>query len=218
MFDLEHRALYANDALRQTWGIPDVRGKRWTELGYAQWHADLHDAELDQVIATRAPIRGEIPFTGTNGTRVYDYIFAPVLDSMGQVVAIAGTTRDITERQAADQAVREHAERLAQADRAKDEFLATLSHELRNPLAPLRTAIELLRRAGNADERSQRLHAMMDRQINYMVRLVEDLMEMSRISRGTLSLRRERVDLATVVGNAVETSDPLIRRPGTRWS
>lgn len=214
VFDLDHRVLYANDALRQTWGVQDARGKHWMELGYPRWHADLHDAELDQVIATRTPVRGEIPFTGTNGTHVYDYIFAPVLDAAGQVVAVAGTTRDVTERQAADQAVRVHAESLAEADRNKDEFLATLSHELRNPLAPLRTAIELLRRGRDVDERSQRLHAMMDRQINSMVRLVEDLLEMSRISRGTLSLRTEQVDLAAVVCNAVETSDALIKAAG----
>ncbi|MET3497813.1 hybrid sensor histidine kinase/response regulator [Variovorax boronicumulans] len=214
VFDLDHRALYANDALLQTWGVQDVRGKRWTDLGYEQWHADLHDSEIDRVIATRAPIRGEIPFTGTNGTRVYDYIFAPVLGADGEVVAIAGTTRDITERQAADQSVREQAERLAQADRAKDEFLATLSHELRNPLAPLRMAIEVLRRTGNSDARSERLHAMMDRQISYMIRLVEDLLEMSRISRGALSLRKERVDVASVIASAVETSDPLIKAAG----
>ncbi len=214
VFDTAHRALYANDALLKTWGVDDVLGKRWTDLGYEQWHADLHDAEIEKVITTRAPIRGEIPFTGTNGTRVYDYIFAPVLGAQGEVVAVAGTTRDITERQAAEQSVREQADRLAQADLAKDEFLATLSHELRNPLAPLRTAIELLRRVGTADEKSTRLHAMMDRQITHLVRLVDDLLEMSRISRGTLSLRRERVALATVVGNALETSDPLIKAAG----
>ncbi|MEJ7688892.1 MAG: PAS domain-containing sensor histidine kinase, partial [Variovorax sp.] len=214
VFDLEHRALYANDALLKTWGVDEVLGRRWTELGYEQWQADLHDAEIETVIATRAPIRGEIPFTGTNGTRMYEYIFAPVLSAHGEVVAVAGTTRDITERQAAEQSVREQADRLAQADMAKDEFLATLSHELRNPLAPLRTAIELLRRIGTADEKSSRLHAMMDRQITHLVRLVDDLLEMSRISRGTLSLRRERVALATVVGNALETSDPLVKAAG----
>ncbi|MFL6693265.1 MAG: PAS domain-containing protein, partial [Ramlibacter sp.] len=146
VFDLEHRAIYANEALLKVWGVDDVRGKRWMDLGYEQWHADLHDAEIDRVIRTRAPIRGEIPFTGTNGTRVYDYIFAPVLDSAGEVVAVAGTTRDITDRQASEQAARQQAASLAEADRAKDEFLATLSHELRNPLAPLRNSLALLRR------------------------------------------------------------------------
>jgi PAS domain S-box-containing protein len=214
VFDLEHRALYANEALLRTWGVADVRGKKWMDLGYEQWHADMHDREIDQVIATRAPIRGEIPFTGTNGTRVYDYIFAPVLDPQGEVVAVAGTTRDITERQSSEQAIREQAERLSESDREKDEFLATLSHELRNPLAPLRNSIALLRMADNSNEKSAPVHAMMERQVNHLVRLVDDLLEMSRISRGTLSLQRDRVELAAVVRNAVETSDPLIRAGG----
>ena len=214
VFDLDHRAIYANDALCKVWGVEDVRGKKWMDLGYEQWHADLHDAEIDRVISTRAPIRGEIPFTGTNGTRVYDYIFAPVFDSAGGVVAIAGVTRDVTERQAAEQAVREQAERLAESDRAKDEFLATLSHELRNPLAPLRNAIALLRAAAGGDERVAGLQAVMERQVNHLVRLVDDLLEVSRISRGTFLLRKERVSLATVVRNAVETSTPLIQAGG----
>jgi PAS domain S-box-containing protein len=214
VFDLEHRAIYANEALRKVWGVDDVRGKKWMDLGYEQWHADLHDSEIERVIATRAPIRSEIPFTGTNGTRVYDYIFAPVFGSAGEVVAIAGVTRDVTERQAAEQAVREQATRLEESDRAKDEFLATLSHELRNPLAPLRNAIALLRSASSGDERVAGLQAVMERQVNYLVRLVDDLLEVSRISRGTFLLRKERVSLATVVRNAIETSAPLLQAGG----
>ncbi len=214
VFDTEHRALYANAALLRTWGVDDVRGKTWVELGYEQWHADLHDEEIDRVIRARAPIRGEVPFTGTNGRRVYDYIFAPVLDAEGQVVAVAGTTRDVTERQADERAVREQAKLLVEADLAKTEFLATLSHELRNPLSPLRNAIELFRRKGPTDEASLRLHAIMDRQVNHLIRLVDDLLEISRISRGALSLRNERVSLETALNNAVETSEPLIKASG----
>jgi PAS domain S-box-containing protein len=214
VFDLDHRALYANSALLKTWGVSDVRGKKWMDLGYEQWHADMHDRELDQVIRTRAPIRGEIPFTGTGGRRIYDYIFAPVFGADGEVVAVAGTTRDITDRQAADQSMREQAARLAESDRSKDEFLATLSHELRNPLAPLRNSIALLRRTSAGDERAAPIHAMMERQVNHLVRLVDDLLELSRISRGTLSLRTDRVELATLVRNAVETANPLLQAAG----
>ena len=77
MIDLEHRLTWANEALVKLWGRGDVRGKRWLELAYEPWHPELHDREIDQVIATRRPIRGEVPFTGTGGRRVYDYIFAP---------------------------------------------------------------------------------------------------------------------------------------------
>jgi PAS domain S-box-containing protein len=210
IFDTDLRAMYANDALLKVWGVEDVRGKTWIELGYEQWHADMHDRELRQVIATKAPIRGEIPFTGTNGRRIYDYIFAPVFDAAGEVVAVAGTTRDVTERQAAEQIVREHAQRLAENDRAKDAFLATLSHELRNPLAPLRNGLEILRRTTSADSPQVRVHSIMERQVDHLVRLVDDLMEVSRITRGSVSLQLEPVTLASVVESAVEAARPEI--------
>src|SRR5690606_23894928 len=140
--------------------------------------------EVEHVVTTRAPIRSEVPFTGRAGRRVYDYILVPVLGADGAVVAVAGTARDITERQAAEQAVREHADALRAADAAKDEFLATLAHELRNPLAPLRNALHLLRASGAGDETTASLIALMERQLNHLIRLVDDLLEMSRISRG----------------------------------
>ena len=210
VFDLQHRVIYANAALLKMWGVTEAFGKKLSELGYEQWHVEMHDREIEQVIATRAPIRGEVPFTGTNGRRIYDYIFAPVLGPAGNVVAVAGTTRDVTERQAADRALREQTERLAESDRAKDEFLATLSHELRNPLAPLRNAIVLLRRTQEGNNPFETVHLMMERQLDHLVRLVDDLLEVSRISRGTFSLRKEQVELAAVVRNATETSEPLI--------
>lgn len=214
VFGTDHRALYANEALLKVWGVDDVRGKRWMDLGYEQWHADMHDAEIDRVISTRAPIRGEIPFTGTNGTRVYDYIFAPVLNADGEVEAIAGTTRDITDREAAEQALRRQAASLAEADRAKDDFLATLSHELRNPLAPLTNSLALLRQVDPGNVKAQPLREIMERQVNHLVRLVDDLLEVSRISRGTLVLRRERVEMVTIVQSAIETSAPLMESAG----
>jgi CheY-like chemotaxis protein/two-component sensor histidine kinase len=110
--------------------------------------------------------------------------------------------------------MREQALRLAESDRAKDEFLATLSHELRNPLAPLRNAIELLQRTQGGDNRFESVHLMMERQLDHLVRLVDDLLEVSRISRGTFSLRKEQVELAAVVRNATETSEPLIKAGG----
>jgi len=105
-------------------------------------------------------------------------------------------------------------ERLSESDRRKDEFLATLSHELRNPLAPLRNSVQFLRMQEPADQAVAPIHQMMDRQVDHLVRLVDDLLEVSRISRGTFELRLERVELATVVRNAVDTSNPLIHAAG----
>jgi PAS domain S-box-containing protein len=199
VFDLEHRFTYANEALLRMWGRTreEALGRNCLELGYEPWHAEMHDREIEQVVATRRPIRGEVPFTGTGGRRIYDYIFVPVLGPGGEVVAVAGTTRDVTERKEAEQ--------------AKDEFLATLSHELRNPLAPLSNSLHLLGLAGKGDARLTQVHGMMERQVHHLVRLVDDLLEMSRISRGAFELRKERIEVAAVVRNAIETSEPLIR-------
>ena len=213
VFDLEHRFLYANQALLKMWGKTreESLGKTCLELGYEPWHAAMHDREIDQVVATRQPIRGEVPFSGTGGRRIYDYIFAPVFGPQGDVVAVAGTTRDVTERQEFEQALREQAEQLREADRAKDEFLATLSHELRNPLAPLRNSVAILRMTGTEGDKITPVREMMERQVNHLVRLVDDLLEVSRISRGTFTLRRERVDLRAIARNAVEASQPLMQ-------
>lgn len=99
VFDLEHRFVYANKALLAMWGRAwdDAIGKNCLELGYQPWHAEMHDREIDQVIKTKQPVRGEVPFTGTLGRRIYDYIFVPVFDARGRVEAVAGTTRDVTD-------------------------------------------------------------------------------------------------------------------------
>ncbi|HEX5041766.1 MAG TPA: ATP-binding protein [Candidatus Polarisedimenticolaceae bacterium] len=103
-----------------------------------------------------------------------------------------------------------------EADRRKDEFLATLSHELRNPLAPLRNALHMMRLSAPGEPGVERAREIMERQVNHLVRLVDDLLEMARINRGTLELRVERVELAAVLGNALETSEPLITAAGHR--
>jgi len=104
---------------------------------------------------------------------------------------------------------------LREADRRKDEFIATLSHELRNPLAPLRNALHLLRLQGaDIDGPLANVHGLMERQVNHLVRLVDDLLEMSRISRGVFELRSERLALAAVVQGAVDSCMPLLRDAG----
>jgi PAS domain S-box-containing protein len=127
----------------------------------------------------------------------------PVTGANGRVYRMVGIAEDITEKKRAEEALRE-------ADRRKDEFLATLAHELRNPLAPLRNAVELLRRAGGDAALMEKARSMMERQLVQMVRLIDDLLDISRITRGKLQLRIERVDLAAVVRSAVEAARPLI--------
>ncbi len=108
-FDLHYRFTYANNALLEMWGRgwDEAIGKNLLEIGYEPWHAEMHERELDQVVATKQPIRGEVPFPHHRlGRRIYDYIFVPILGPDGQVEAIAGTTRDVTEYHDAQDALR----------------------------------------------------------------------------------------------------------------
>jgi two-component system CheB/CheR fusion protein len=111
--------------------------------------------------------------------------------------------RDITDRKLAEQALRE-------ADRRKDEFLATLAHELRNPLAPIRNAVQILRLKSPADPDLRWAHDIIDRQAQQLTRLVDDLLDVSRITRGRIELRQERVELAALLERALETSRPAL--------
>lgn len=99
-WDLNHRFTYANRVLLQMWGKTwdEAIGKNCLELGYEPWHAEMHSREIEQVRATKQPVRGDVPFNGTFGRRIYDYILFPVLGPDGEVEAVAGTTRDVTER------------------------------------------------------------------------------------------------------------------------
>ena len=103
---------------------------------------------------------------------------------------------------------------LKEADRRKDEFLAILAHELRNPLAPIRNAVQIFRAKGPPSAELQWATELIDRQVSQMTRLVDDLLDVSRITRGKIDLRKERVELETVVKSAVEASRPLIEKWG----
>ena len=130
-----------------------------------------------------------------------------------QAFSIIGTVEDITERKAAEERLLEFARQLSEADRRKDEFLATLAHELRNPLAPIRNGLQIIRRT-DSPAALVKATAMMDRQIKQMVRLVDDLLDISRISRDKLQLQKGRVRLSAVLAQAVETSQALIATSG----
>jgi PAS domain S-box-containing protein len=134
-------------------------------------------------------------------------VLTAIRDDQHQLLGFAKVTRDLTERCEAQTQVA--ARRAAEeASQAKDEFLAMLGHELRNPLAPTVTALQLLRLRG--DGQVSREHQVIERQVNHMVRLVEDLLDVSRVSRGTLTLKKERVDLRGLLAQAVEIASPLI--------
>ncbi len=128
---------------------------------------------------------------------------APICDDSGAVTGVVLVFRDATEERAAKNA-------LQLADRRKDEFLATLAHELRNPLAPIRQAAAVAAHAGTTPEQIRWSHSVIERQAGHMARLLDDLLDVSRITRGRLEVRRARVALRSVVDAAVETARPTI--------
>jgi PAS domain S-box-containing protein len=130
----------------------------------------------------------------------------PIRDEQGRIAYWFGTCTDIEKYKRLEAALRE-------ADRRKNEFLATLAHELRNPLAPIRNGLEVLRLTDDRAAR-ERTREMMERQVAQLVRLVDDLLDISRISRNRLELRKARITLASAVDSAVETARPLIESKG----
>jgi PAS domain S-box-containing protein len=149
----------------------------------------------------------------TGQARWMAYKVLTLTDSSGRAVALATVSQDVTERRRLEDGLRKLAEDLSEADRRKDEFLAMLAHELRNPLAPLRNALQILRLSPDPQVHEQ-TRSLMQRQLDQMVLLVDDLLDVSRISTGKLELRKEQVQLRAVLDRAVETSRPLIDRMG----
>jgi len=134
---------------------------------------------------------------------------SPIRDETGRIVGASKIARDITDRKQAEERIYGLMTQLKEADCRKDEFLAMLAHELRNPLAPLLTMLEIMKRGdGNGDWIGQ-VRTTLERQLGLMVRLVDDLLDMSRITRGKLELRQERVELASVLRQSVEACRPL---------
>jgi PAS domain S-box-containing protein len=134
---------------------------------------------------------------------------SPIRDVSGEIIGVSKIARDITDRKRAEQALRE-------ADRKKDEFIALLSHELRNPLAPMRSALQVMRIAPSDAKALTGARDVMERQLGHLVRLIDDLLDISRIGQKKLELRRTRVTLADVVHSAVETARPVIDAAGHR--
>ena len=153
----------------------------------------------------------EILIERPDGSRVTALAHAnPIHDDAGKLIGAVNVLVDISDRRRAAEAQAQLCEQLRDADRRKDEFLAMLAHELRNPLAPISNSLEILRLTDDLSPAVARVREIMHTQVNHMVRLVDDLLEVSRIAQGKIELRKMPVKLSTIVGSAVETSRPFI--------
>jgi len=171
---------------------------------------DIPPSELPMqyAIAHRTAVSNEIEIVRADGRLVYvQNDVEPLYDTHGQIYACVSVCVDLTERKLAEDALRE-------ADRRKDEFLATLSHELRNPLAPIRTALEVMRIARDDAELVEKSRATMERQLTHLVRITDDLLDVSRITQNKVGLRRERIDLRAAVHSAIEATRSLLESRG----
>jgi PAS domain S-box-containing protein len=207
------RVISANAALSELLGVPEGANISLTPPPGEQPHyriqRDGKDIPPDELpmqyaVAHRTAIRNDIEILRADGTvRYIQNDVEPLYDANGEVSGCVSVCVDLTEQKRAERLLRE-------ADRTKDEFLAILSHELRNPLAPIRNALEVLRRSGNDPLVVGRAYAVMERQVYQLVRLTDDLLDVSRITRDKIDLRRQRMDLRLALQSAVETTQPLI--------
>jgi two-component system CheB/CheR fusion protein len=186
--------------------IEDVKGWGWRRFIHPE-DARAYMAEYVRSVAEQRPFEAQVRFRRADGEyRWFRSSGVPRRRADGAPLGYVGCSVDITEIKESEDALRE-------ADRRKDEFLATLAHELRNPLAPIRSSLQLLRESSDAPAE---VCAMLERQVDQMVRLVDDLLEISRMTQGRIELRRERVELASVLQAALETSRPAIEAGGHR--
>ena len=188
-----------------------MRGWGWRAIHHPD-HVQAVEAKFRRHIASGEPWEDTFPLRSASGEyRWFLSRAVPLRDEQGRVVRWFGTNTDVTTQREAEATLRE-------ADRRKDEFIAVLAHELRNPLAPVRTAVELLRRLGPPEPKLQRARDIIARQVSHMARLIDDLLDVSRIARGKLALQTEHCDLAAIVRDTTEDYRPTVEGEGHQLS
>ena len=218
-YDRDLRIVWANKnyAVRFDKQPEDVVGKSLREIVGPGVFAVLEPATARVLAGEPIDLEMEVPYL-TLGPRWMHFVVSPTFDPAGAVDGCVAVITDNTHlRKLEIERARALAE-LKEADRRKDEFLAMLSHELRNPMAPILTAVEILRLAPDDAATSASARAVIERQVAHMKRLLDDLLDVSRVSQGKIALRRELLDLGTVLQRAIEVSQPLMAERAQRLS
>jgi PAS domain S-box-containing protein len=196
----------------------EYTGQTWEELKGFLWVSALHPDDREHVralwlaaCAARTPYKseGRLWHAATKSYRHYEGRGVPILNSDGSVREWVGRVIDVEDQYQAKKRVYDLMTELKEADRRKDEFLAVLAHELRGPLAPLRNTLEIMKRAERDRDLHRQARDTMERQLAQLVRLVDDLVDVSRITRNKIDLRKERVETASVLHQAIEACRPL---------
>ncbi len=208
--DLSGQIQDANPAYQSMLGytMDELRAVKCEDITPPRWHHAEEAIVRDRILAQGDSGEYEKEYIRKDGSVFPVSLRAwPVMDAGREVIGMRAFVRDITDRKRVEEALRD-------ADRRKDEFIATLSHELRNPLVPIRNGLQVLRTTGGQGPSAKRAQEMMERQVEHLVRLVDDLLEVSRVSHGKIELRKERLDLAVVVDRAVDLNRELIDAAG----
>jgi signal transduction histidine kinase/ActR/RegA family two-component response regulator len=211
----DHVFTLANPAFRALFPGVELVGRKIGEALPELVELDVVSI-LDRVYRTgERQVGSESPIhlKGNPELRYFDFLVDAVRDNAGHVTGVISINVDVTSQVLARRRLEVARSKAESSDRAKDEFLAMLGHELRNPLSPIVTALELMKIKGGAASRERQV---IERQVNHLLRLVDDLLDVSRVARGKIALRRETLDLSQVVAKAVEMADPLLEQRAHR--
>ena len=205
-FDRQLRHVYVNQAATEVTGLSNQQflGRTHREIGIPAELCDQWETALRETFADGQRRRLVFTYPGERGVRHYDSLLIPEMGDSGTIETVLSVAHDATESQRS-------ALILEEANRRKDEFLAMLAHELRNPLAPIRNASEILARKLANDPQMKRTVNLVKRQVTHLARLVDDLLDVSRITQGRIELRRAPQELAPILAQARESVEPLLR-------
>jgi PAS domain S-box-containing protein len=218
VFDRELRWVRLNERIAEINGVPVEAHIGKTPREVVPDVGEQAEAALRNILDTGEALL-DFEMCGTTAAqpgvqRFWNERWAPIKDADGRIIGITVAAEEISERKRAEAALRAANEQLREADRRKDDFLGMLSHELRNPLAPIRNAIHVLRRADASGDLARRAQDVIERQTEHLARLVNDLLDVTRIAKGKIELRRTRTDLREVVRDAAEDFRPTMEERG----